>query len=409
MFHTSYYKLPNIPPPPIPPQAEDNKVLAFSPKRSAKTTTPKVPQRHTEFNVPVGKHLAKRDVSCWPNYGDPDLWSPKFEEAVLDGKEQIESGKLKAADTIKFFENKASEIAIIRGNERAHHFGVRRKGNITTTLGGNQCYGYALERAVNIPYDDRHFVQKKSDRVKMWEIDFRDRRGKHLFRYGSVQGYIKGENSPIPLTQYIFWQLQGADHQRLESENEFGGRRKAASGDEKETSRWLHPGVEQFPVVLKHIESLVQKAIEGDLTVIPNIHWWYVHLAPVYRGAGGIAEMLTNTLCRLHDVDLPPWRDGVAPSVEVLLEPDEEKFCLNYYQLFAEDQEKLKRLFECNEEQYINNDEYETACEDIDSEIASDSEYESAAEELEPHSKQKVSASDCKSSDNSNFQEADRE
>lgn len=96
---------------------------------------------------------------------------------------------------------------------------------------------------------------------------------------------------------------------------------------------------------MAHLENLVVQAIAGDLSVIPSIHWWYVHLAPTCRGSGEIAEMITNTLRRLHDFDLPPWKDGVIPSVETLLEPNEEKYCTRHHELFAQDQEYLKMRF----------------------------------------------------------------
>ena len=93
-------------------------------------------------------------------------------------------------------------------------------------------------------------------------------------------------------------------------------------GKNKESCFWLHPDRNLIPDVIEHIDSLISKALDGDLSVIPSIHWWYVHLSPTCRGSGGIAEMITNTLCRYHNLDLPPWRDAVAPSVETLLEPN---------------------------------------------------------------------------------------
>ena len=156
-----------------------------------------------------------------------------------------------------------------------------------------------------------------------------------------MQGFIDGK--PIPLTQYIFCP-RTYDHRRYESESWFGMGDNNYIGDNKESGIWLHTGREQIPIVLEHIEELIDKAIAGDLSVIPRIHWWYVHLAPTWRGSGGIAEMITNTLCRLNGVCLPEWKQGVAPSIEVLLEPNEEKFCRNYHKLF-EYEKSLKDIF----------------------------------------------------------------
>ena len=110
---------------------------------------------------------------------------------------------------------------------------------------------------------------------------------------------------------------------------------------------WLHTDKSQHDKVMSHIYKLIDRVIEGDMTVIPKIHWWYVHLAPTCRGSGSIAEMTVNTLCRLHGIDLPPWKKDIAPALEVLLEPNEDRFCRNYYKLFAD--ESLKGRFDSNE------------------------------------------------------------
>ena len=97
--------------------------------------------------------------------------------------------------------------------------------------------------------------------------------------------------------------------------------------------------------VIKHIYQLIDNAKSGNFNAIPRIHWWYVHLAPVKKGPGGIAEMIVTALCEYHGLTLPSWKEGVAPSVEVLLEPNEEKFCANYHALFDRENQRLKVFF----------------------------------------------------------------
>uniref|UniRef100_UPI00214922CE hypothetical protein n=1 Tax=Endozoicomonas sp. YOMI1 TaxID=2828739 RepID=UPI00214922CE len=83
----------------------------------------------------------------------------------------------------------------------------------------------------------------------------------------------------------------------------------------------------------------------GDLSVIPRIHWWYVHLAPTVRGPGGTVEMIIHALCAANGYYLPGWAKGIAPSIEVLVEPNEDAFCQNYHQLFEAHQGALQMLF----------------------------------------------------------------
>ena len=321
-----------------------------APSKQEATITKKTPKLET--SAIEGKHIAKRAVDQWLDYGDPKIWDVEFEAAVKDAVNSIRSNNLKSSSIITHFEEIRSDIAYKRENLKARLFGLRRdvdsgsfnsKSYYTKINRKHRAYGYALERAVKIPYDGKHFSESQSDDGKYWAgLHFYGAEARGFLRYGLVQGYLDGK--PIPLTQYVFCPRTN-DHKRRESESLFGVGDGNYIGNNNESGIWLHTGREQIPEVLKHIGKLIDKAIKGDLTVIPRIHWWYVHLAPTWRGSGGIVEMMTNTLCRLHNIDLPPWKEGVAPSVEVLLEPDEEKFCSNYHQLFESSQEKLKILF----------------------------------------------------------------
>ena len=298
-----------------------------------------------------GKHIAQRSVSQWINYGNPEDWDREFEMAVLQAVKNIKKGNLDSIRFIDHFQKVRFQIALKRKNVSAENFRKRRddypKGHrvlhYTDMYRTHPVYGYALERAVKLPYDGKHFLKFQSDLGRCWsKIAYKDKDDKDFLRYGLVQGYINHE--PIPLTQYIFCQKQ--EHTCFKSEAFFGVCDEDYIGENKESALWLHTDREQIPSVLQHIEHLIDRALNGDLSVIPSIHWWYVHLAPTSRGSGGTVEMITNTLCRLHGVDLPPWKEGVAPSIETLLEPNEEKFCANYYKLFSSNQDELKIRFQ---------------------------------------------------------------
>ncbi|MCL6271626.1 hypothetical protein M3P05_17045 [Sansalvadorimonas sp. 2012CJ34-2] len=303
-------------------------------------------------NSTRGKHIAQRHASEWLNYGNPDDWDVEFESAVLNTVDNLKIGQMKPSDMIEHFEKVRYTIAHKRKNADTYEFGLRRDTipcsspleihSYTQIIPSELTYGYALERAITIPYDGKHFIESQSNNGKYWaDNSFYKREKQGPLRYGLVQGFINGD--PIPLTQYVYCS-RTEKHRLYESEKWFSELEVDYIGDNKESAIWLHTGADQIPVVLKHIQELIDKAVAGDLTVIPRIHWWYVHLTPVCRGSGGIAEMLTNTLCRLNGVDLPRWKDGVAPSVETLLEPNEEKFCENYHKLFASE-DSLNNLF----------------------------------------------------------------
>lgn len=316
-------------------------------------TVNQIPKAGTVFVE--GKHIAKRAVSEWPNYGDPKEWDAEFEKTVVEAVDLIQAGNLGPVDLISHFEKKRHEIAVKRKNKQSMQFGLRRDDLsekakkctdgaqlCLTPLAFDTSYGYALERALMIPYDAEHYIEAQSDVGKIFSEYYPC---PEVLKYGLVQGKKEGEN--IPLTQYIF-APQIRNHK---AGVVFGPYHRAyiSTSDGPKSAIWLHPSWEIIPECLKYINEMVKKCINGDLSFIPKIHWWYVHLAPTWRGSGGIAEMLTNTLCRIHGVDLPPWKERVAPSVEILLEPDEEKFSLNYHQLFEKNQEELKELFKAQD------------------------------------------------------------
>lgn len=63
----------------------------------------------------------------------------------------------------------------------------------------------------------------------------------------------------------------------------------------------------------------------------------------------GSTSLFNQYVGRYHNLDLPPWRDGVAPSVETLPEPNEERFCAYYHELFVFDHDELKERFKKQE------------------------------------------------------------
>ena len=154
-------------------------------KLRASTNEDILPQQETVINklTPVrqspidgtggikGKHIAQRSVSDWINYGDPADWDREFEIAVLTAVERIKKGSLDSRNIIKHFQEIRFQIACKRENVFAEQFGLRRDCHeqemmllhYTKIYRTNPAYGYALERAVIIPYDGKYFVELKND------------------------------------------------------------------------------------------------------------------------------------------------------------------------------------------------------------------------------------------------------
>ena len=287
----------------------------------------------------VGKHLAKRPKEEWDDilkYGDPSVWDEEFELTVETGLLKLRHNNLKAKGLVDFCSNRRREIAIKQGDSDAYRFGVKTKYLIATFL-SSPAYRHAISRAIKIKPNGKDYIET-------FNRDGLIRR--------ETQGFIDGK--PVELTALELWRCPLKENRRFRFEYkkkfdhacEYTNEHMGKIENTFYCPVWRSPdGEEAIPEIMPHIYKLIEKAIAGDLSQIPRIHWWYVQLAPVERGPGGIAEMITNTICRLHRIDLPPWAEGVAPSVEVLLEPGEERFCQNYHKLFSAGQEQLEKIF----------------------------------------------------------------
>lgn len=249
---------------------------------------------------------------------------------MLSNKQEI--------NLIDFFQTVRQKIEEKRINPDAKKFGLSRNdpsckyNNCYTSFhGASKSYGHALVRALNLEYNE-HFTEEQSAVGDWWLERFAGRSKREIkhVRYALVKGEINGER--VPLTQYVFCPKV----KKMEFEMLFGNSGDSYKGANNESGIWLHTDFREIPKVTEHINKLILAAIKGDLEAIPRIHWWIVHLAHTLRGPGGIAEMVTNTLFRLHGIDLPSWKTGIVPSVEVLLEPNEKKFCANYKNLFSD-------------------------------------------------------------------------
>ena len=287
----------------------------------------------------IGKHLAKRPKDEWDDtlkYGDPSVWDEEFELTVETGLLKLRHNDLDAEGLVDFCRDRRREIAEKLGDLEAYRFGLETRDSIVTFL-SSPAYRHAISQAVETKPNGEDYIETYN---------------KDGLIIRKIQGFIDGK--PVGLTELELWlcPLKENDLFRLRYKKFF---KHACTYTNDHMGKientfycpaWISPeGKEAIPEILPHIYKLIEKAIAGDLSQIPRIHWWYVQLAPVRQGPGGIAEMVTNTICRLHRIDLPPWAEGVAPSVKVLVEPSEERFCQNYHKLFSAGQEQLEKIF----------------------------------------------------------------
>ncbi len=272
------------------------------------------------------QHTAQRGE--WLDYGNENDWNLEFEKSVNDAVTRIRHDELTPKSLISHLAGERHRIALKRENPDSQKFGARRDECpqlflneicYTPLRAERNCYGYALQKAIEIECDGNNYADSMGENGAIWYqylCDVRqgkisgfenNRKCEFTFRYGLVQGFIN--QKPIPLTQYVFCpRIQ--NNKIAECEEFFDVFDESYIGESEESAIWLHTSVKQIEPVLSHIETLVGRALKGDLTVTPRIHWWYVHLAPTWRGSGGIAEMLVHTLCKLHGHILPPWKEG---------------------------------------------------------------------------------------------------
>lgn len=65
-----------------------------------------------------------------------------------------------------------------------------------------------------------------------------------------------------------------------------------------------------------------------------KIFWWICQAKPWMQGDPSIAETLIRTIWQSKGFESPGWKEGIIPWVELVKEPDVEKFAENFHKLF---------------------------------------------------------------------------
>ncbi|MGO0307827.1 hypothetical protein ACTL6P_14695 [Endozoicomonas acroporae] len=288
-------------------------------------------------------HLVKRDD--WVSYGNPDVFNTEFRLFVDRFKDRIIQKNITAKDLIEEAIITRKNIEITRNNIEADDFGLLRNNlhNFCLNTPLNTTYSCGKQRAVALTHN-KFFINHRTKEGENFVNHIASEYGLYPCEIDNIHsGVVVGHagNNKIYLTQ-IF------TSPRINNSGMsyyFGRYDEYYVGSDKRSALIIHTDPDQLSPGLQHIQGLIDQAMAGDLSVIPRIHWWYVHLAPTVRGPGGTVEMIIHALCAANGYYLPGWATGIAPSIEVLVEPNEEAFCRNYPTLFEAHQGALRMLF----------------------------------------------------------------
>lgn len=109
-----------------------------------------------------------------------------------------------------------------------------------------------------------------------------------------------------------------------------------------------HPPISSIKPALNHISDIYntlrsnksQKSLDEINKQIGEIHWFFAQATPYYRGSAGIADILTKAIYESLDIQVSPWKKGIAPDLEAFV-TDLEDYKNNYSNLFEKPPESM--------------------------------------------------------------------
>ncbi|MBE8168667.1 MAG: hypothetical protein HAW66_09920 [Shewanella sp.] len=292
--------------------------------------------------IVVKNHLAKPPED-WSSYSDrPNTFNKLFTVSMYLIGLGLKNLNWKGKELLAFCQSFRRFIEETRNDLNANEFGFTKSRPISqpltkcyaTSISHSRFYKYCLPSVFNIKLQDSYqLISQYEDNVQTNPSSYRPRAiyNESLFSVVGlacfvVVGVIEGKK--IPLTEVA---ITPRNHFSMLKED------NTPAPKNIKACRWIHPNRKYHHIVMPHIHDMIDQAMKGNLSLIPHIHWWYIHLAPILRGPGGTIEMLIKSICQSHGVELPEWKIGIAPSIEVLLEPNEAVFCQNYHRLFEKE------------------------------------------------------------------------
>ncbi|WP_257294796.1 hypothetical protein, partial [Endozoicomonas sp. YOMI1] len=227
-------------------------------------------------------HLVKRED--WIPYGDPDVFNTEFRLFVDRFKNRIIQKDITAKDLIAEAINTRKNIEVTRNYICADEFGLLRNNPkaiskyrklcLHTRL--NTTYSCGKQRAVALTHNEffinhrtkegEKFVNLISSKYQLYPCEIDN------IHYGVVVGNAK--DNKVYLTQI----LTSPRIKVFGMEYIFGRYDEHYVGEDRRSALIIHTDPDQLIPGLQHVQGLIDQAMAGDLSVIPRIHWWYVHL-----------------------------------------------------------------------------------------------------------------------------------
>lgn len=102
----------------------------------------------------------------------------------------------------------------------------------------------------------------------------------------------------------------------------------------------IHTSADKINRILNFIKedlypkSLAAQTSDERLAYLGQIFWWICQAKPWDLGDPSIAETFIRSILALKEEESPPWKTGLVPWIEVMCEPEVEKFAANFSLLF---------------------------------------------------------------------------
>jgi avirulence protein len=85
--------------------------------------------------------------------------------------------------------------------------------------------------------------------------------------------------------------------------------------------RWIHPAGIRVEPLLRHAETLFDRAVDRDaspsevIRAAAEMHWWLAHAMPFQRGSAAITDALVKAIYLSHGISFSPYRVGIQPDI----------------------------------------------------------------------------------------------